>query len=117
MNNFDILVGSRGCGVSSQIAELAVENDGVIVVSTSVAKREITSKVLDVLANSMEEHHVSVFTIHELIAKGGRGTDYTRPIYIDDFDKCFAELLATYHIRNKVVCYGATMEGFECEQL
>lgn len=39
MNNFDILVGSRGCGVSSQIAELAVENDGVIIVPTLVAKK------------------------------------------------------------------------------
>ena len=37
--------------------------------------------------------------------------------YVDDFDKCFAELLASYHIGNKVVCYGTTMEGFECEQL
>lgn len=37
--------------------------------------------------------------------------------YVDDFDKCFAELLATYYTGNKAVCYGATMEGFECEQL
>lgn len=117
MNNFDILVGSRGCGVSSQIAELAVENDGVIVVFTSVAKRVMVNKVLDALANSMEKHHVDVFTIHELIGGRGKGIDYNRPIYIDDFDECFAELLAAYHIRNKVVCYGATMEGFECEQL
>lgn len=89
----------------------------IIIFPIIVAKREMASKVLDALANSMEVHHVDVFTIHELIAKNGRGTDYTRPIYIDDFDKCFAELLATYYIGNKVVCYGATMEGFECEQL
>lgn len=117
MNNFDILVGSRGCGVSSQIAELAVENDGVIVVPTLVAKREMASKVLDALANSMEEHHVNVFTIYELINGSVRGIDYNRPIYIDDFDKCFIELLSIHHIGNKVVCYGATMDGFEYEQL
>lgn len=117
MNNFDIFVGSRGCGVSSQIAKLAVENDGVIIVPNAMAKRVMVNKVIDVLANSMEEHRVDVFTIHELIDKGGRGTDCTRPIYIDDFDKCFAELLATYLIRNKVVCYGATIEGFKYEQL
>ena len=111
MNNFDVFIGSRGCGVSSQIVKLAVENNGIVVVPTSVAKRAMVNKVLYALANLMEEHRVDVFTIHELIDKSGRGTDYTRPIYIDDFDKCFAELLATYHIGNKVVCYGATMEG------
>lgn len=110
MDNFDVFIGPRGCGVSSQIAEVAVENDGVIVVPTLVAKRAMVNKVFDALANSMEEHQVDVFTIHELIAKGGRGTDYTRPIYIDDFDKCFIELLSIHHIGNKVVCYGTTME-------
>lgn len=80
-------------------------------------KREMVIKVLDALANSMEMHRVDVFTIHELIEGSGRGTDCTRPIYIDDFDTCFAELFATYCIGNKVVCYGATREGFEYEQL
>lgn len=110
MNNFDVFIGPRGCGVSSQIAEVAVENDGVIVVPTLVAKREMVNKVVDALANSMEEHQVDVFTIHELIDKSGRGTDYTRPIYIDDFDKCFTELLAIHYVMNKVACYGTTME-------
>lgn len=117
MDNFDILVDPRGCGVSSQIAELAVKNDGVIIVPTLAAKRAMANKVLDASANSMEEHHVCVFTIYELINSSGRGIDYNRPIYIDNFDKCFAGLLATHYIENKVVCYGTTMEGFECEQL
>lgn len=118
MNNFDILVGPRGCGVSTRIAKEAVKNDGIIIVPTSATKREMVYKVCDILASTLEEHHIDVFTIREFTDRQrGRGIDYTRPIYVDDFDKCFAELFATCNIGNKVVCYGTTMEGFDYEQL
>lgn len=110
MNNFDVFIGPRGCGVSSQIAELAVENDGVIIVPTLAAKRAMVNKVFGALANSMEAHRADVYTVHELIDGSGRGIDYTRPIYIDNFDECFTTLLSIHHVKNKVVCYGTTME-------
>ena len=115
MNNFDILVGQRGCGVSTWIAKEAVENNGIIVVPTSVTKREMVNKVIEVENELGVNSGVEIFTIYEFTDRRGRKTD--KPVYIDDFDKCFTELLDVHHVGNKVVCYGATMEGFRYERL
>lgn len=115
MNNFDILVGQRGCGVSTWIAKEAVENDGVIIVPTSVTKKEMVNKVIEVENELGVDSDVEVFTIYEFTDRRGRKTD--KPVYVDNFDVCFAELLAAHNTGNKVVCYGTTMEGFGYEQL
>lgn len=115
MNNFDILVGQRGCGVSTWIAKEAVENNGIIVVPTSVTKREMVNKVIEVENELGVNSDVEIFTIYEFTDRRGRKTD--KPVYIDNFDVCFTELLDVHHVGNKVVCYGTTMEGFEYERL
>ena len=115
MNNFDILVGSRGCGVSSQIAKEAVKNDGIIIVPTSATRREMVNKVIEVENELGVNSDVEIFTIYEFTDRRGRKTD--KPIYVDNFDICFAELLAAHNAGNKVVCYGTTMEGFSYERL
>lgn len=115
MNNFDILVGQRGCGVSTWIAKEAVKNDGIIIVPTSTTRREMVNKVIEVEDELGVNSDVEIFTIHEFIDRRGRKTD--KPVYVDNFDICFTELLAAHNAGNKVVCYGATMEGFRYEQL